>query len=92
MRESAVAQEDLERKVIELAAQHLILRDYVAWLLGREAGNSSDPHSVVRLASEFADFRIDSRVPQTDADLQFCEILRKEKDWIVAAASKVLGD
>jgi hypothetical protein len=50
--------DDLEQRVIRLSLQHLILRDFVVWLLGREVRFSPDPNSTIRLASDSVDTRI----------------------------------
>lgn len=86
-----MTQDELEQRVLKLTAQNLILRDYLVWLLAREAGNSGEPDVIMRLASEFGDFRVDQLAQTTDDDLRIAEILRQEKDWIIAAAMKVLG-
>jgi hypothetical protein len=82
--------DDLEQRIIRLSAQHAILRDFVVWLLAREIGRSSDPNSTIRLASEFADTRVHGLPADTLEDLRISEVFQGEKDWIIAAASKVL--
>jgi hypothetical protein len=83
--------EDLEQRIIKLSAQHLIMRDFIAWLLAREAGAALDPSVVIRLVSEFGDRRIDGIETDSVSDLQIAEILREEKDWVVAAATRLLN-
>lgn len=82
--------DELEERIARIAAQNFVLRDFVVWLLAREIGSSMDPESTIRLASNFGDFRISQLSADSAGDLQIAEIFQQEKDWIIAAASKIL--
>ena len=82
-------QDQLEKTVAELVGQRLISRDLIAWLLGSIAAREPDPEAVLKSVSEHEDARIDQRKATAQFDLQIAEAMRREKDWIVAAAAKM---
>jgi hypothetical protein len=82
--------DEMEDSIVRLRIQNMVLRDYVIWLLAREIGSVRDPEATIRLADEFGNQRIASLASETQTDLLISELFQQEKDFLIAAASKVL--
>ena len=82
--------DELHLKIIELGARQLAMRDYVVWLMVREIHSSGEPQELLRRASTFVDLRLDSAPQENAHAVEFVEMVRKEKDWIVSAIAKSL--
>ena len=85
--------EDTEARAIikTLTLRVLAMRDVVARLLAYEARRHGDPAELLRDFSEATESRI-AQVSSRKPSLASEEGIRKEIDWIVAAAQKMLPD
>jgi hypothetical protein len=82
--------DELELKVAEINARWLIWRDLLAWLAANVAAKEDKPKAMLGSLSQWEDDRIDQRHASTPADLHVAETMRREKDWIISAASRFL--
>jgi len=85
-----MTQDEIENQIMQLTAQTLVMRDFVAWFLASLSRATSDPMSWIKFASESEDQRIDAMNAANLGQVQMMEMLRKEKDWIISAATKIL--
>jgi hypothetical protein len=85
-----VTQDEIENQIMRLTAQTSVMRDFIAWFLATLSAATSDPKSAIKFASESEDERIDAMNAASLDQVQMVEMLRKEKDWIISAATKIL--
>ena len=78
--------EELMERLIDVKVRQLVIRDFIIWLLAREAAASPDAQGVLRSLSELSDANVDSMTIANDADLHLAEQFRGERDWIISAA------
>jgi hypothetical protein len=74
-----------------LAARSFAMGDIVARLLAYEAKRAADPMDVLREFSEMGDERLLPAPTHTAIRLQLAEAIRRETDWLIDAARKMVA-
>ena len=80
--------DEFQTKLAELAARQLILTEIVKWLTINQIASTPNPADMLRVLSEQLDQIIDARTPAGLSDVAIAEVMRKQKDSIVAAVRK----
>jgi hypothetical protein len=75
-------------EIAKLGARSLAMRDILAWLLACEATRAEDPDALLQSFSETGDKRVAKLPPD---HMPFAEEIRKEFDWMLATAKKMLA-
>jgi hypothetical protein len=81
----------LEITVIKITSRNAAMRDVVARLLAYLANSQDNAEELLKHFSVVGDERIDRPEMSVDQMLPFAEESRKEKDWIVSTARKLLS-
>ena len=78
--------DELVGLILDVKTRQLVIREFVVWLLAREAAAAPDILVALQQVSELSDVKIDQSGLLDGAELLMAEQFRQEKDWMISAA------
>jgi hypothetical protein len=78
--------DELVDVIVDVKTRQLVIREFVVWLLAREAAAAPDILVALQKVSELSDVKIDQAGLLDGAEFLMAEQFRQEKDWMILAA------
>ena len=81
---------ELMAEIADLQARNMAQRQIIVRLLAYLAKSADDPEAVLKDFSEGGDQSVDQMNPQDDPQIHVAELIRREKDYLVAQARSLM--
>lgn len=81
---------ELMREIADLRARNMAQRQIIARLLAYVALKEPNPKIVLADFSEAGDLGVDQLQPENQPTLEIVELMRREKDYLVALARQIV--